>query len=319
MYSHELSNKLSLIAGGRYEQTKVNYSGRRFDGETISNTSNESDDYSNFLPSVALNFNLDKWTNIKTAWTNSIARPNYFDLVPYQEIDTEDNRIKIGNPGLDATESSNFDIIAEHFFNNVGVLSAGVYYKKLSNVIADKVQSDVMYLGSDYDRLTQPQNIGNADLFGIELGLQRRLDFLPSVLSNLSFYANYTYNKSKLSDITLDDREDEELPLAGTPKNLFNISLAYDTKPMDFRLSYNSASSFIEEYGDEAFYDRWYDSVNYLDFNIDYRINKTWELYFSLNNLLNQPLRYYQGVTERTMQVEYYGIHTKFGLKFRII
>ena len=172
------------------------------------------------------------------------------------------------------------------------------------------------FQGNVYDRISQPVNTGNADLYGFEFGLQRRLNFLPGALKNLSFYANYTYTKSELTNITLEDREDETLPLVGTPENLYNISLAYDTKNLDVRVSYNFADSFIEEYTDETFFDRWYDSAAYLDLNIDYRVHENWKVYFSLNNLLDQPLRYYQGVSDRVMQEEFYGIQSKIGIKF---
>ena len=32
-------------------------------------------------------------------------------------------------------------------------------------------------------------------------------------------------------------------------------------------------------------------------------------------NLLNQPLRYYQGTSDRTMQAEYYGVRLNAGVK----
>ena len=37
--------------------------------------------------------------------------------------------------------------------------------------------------------------------------------------------------------------------------------------------------------------------------------------YVEANNLLNQPLRYYQGTKDRTMQVEYYGMRLNAGVK----
>ena len=37
--------------------------------------------------------------------------------------------------------------------------------------------------------------------------------------------------------------------------------------------------------------------------------------YAEANNLLNQPLRYYQGTKDRTMQAEYYGVRMNAGLK----
>ena len=316
MYTQHVGDDLSIVAGLRYEQTNVDYQGRIFDGDNLSETNQESSDYNNLLPGLHIRYALSDFTNLRFAWTNTLARPNYFDLVPFQEIDLDDNRINLGNSSLEATESTNYDLLFEHYFSNIGIISGGLFYKGLTNVIATKSENDVEFQGNVYDRISQPVNTGNADLYGFEFGLQRRLNFLPGALKNLSFYANYTYTKSELTNITLEDREDETLPLVGTPENLYNISLAYDTKNLDVRVSYNFADSFIEEYTDETFFDRWYDSAAYLDLNIDYRVHENWKVYFSLNNLLDQPLRYYQGVSDRVMQEEFYGIQSKIGIKF---
>ena len=40
------------------------------------------------------------------------------------------------------------------------------------------------------------------------------------------------------------------------------------------------------------------------------------ELITEANNLTNQPLRYYQGFQDYTMQAEYYSIRMNAGLKF---
>lgn len=317
MYTQNIGTQWSMIAGLRYEQTQVSYSGKIFDGETLEDTGHQSADYSNLLPGFHLKYSPSKWTNLRFAWTNTFARPNYFDLVPYQNIETDDNRIEIGNPTLEATTSSNLDILAEHFFKNVGSISAGVFYKGLNDVIATETHNDYEFQGNIYDRFKRPINAGDADLYGFEFGVQRRLNFLPGFLSNLSLYANYTFTESELKNITIEGRETEALPLVGTPKHLVNTSLAYDTKKFDLRLSYNFAAAFIEEYDEETFFDRWYDQVNYLDFNADYKFTDNWKVYVSVNNLLNQSLRYYQGVDQRTMQVEYYGVNMKLGVKFK--
>ena len=39
-------------------------------------------------------------------------------------------------------------------------------------------------------------------------------------------------------------------------------------------------------------------------------------MYADLNNLTNQPLRYFQGVKERTQQIEFYGQRFSLGLKY---
>lgn len=69
--------------------------------------------------------------------------------------------------------------------------------------------------------------------------------------------------------------------------------------------------------GASKFYDRYYDNVKYMDFNISYTFGKEtkFTVYADLTNLLNQPLRYYQGSKDFTMQQEYYGVKFNGGVK----
>ena len=57
--------------------------------------------------------------------------------------------------------------------------------------------------------------------------------------------------------------------------------------------------------------------MNYLDLNASYTFGKKVKctVYAEANNLLNQPLRYYQGTKDRTMQAEYYGVKVNAGFK----
>ncbi len=319
MYTQNIGKHFTIIPGLRMEHTELISSGKIYDADTdvLSDSGIQKDNYNNLLPALHIKFSPSNQANIRFAYTNTIARPNYYDIVPYQNIDSGDNIISIGNPALVPTKSMNFDLLGEYYFKNVGVISLGGFYKKLKEVIANKNLEDFTYQSHIYDRFTQPINIGNANLYGFEMGIQRRLDFLPGFLNKMSVYANYTYNQSELKDIKLEGRAEEVLPLSGTPKNLINASLGYDSKAFEMRVSYSFADAFVEQFGDEAFYDRWYDKVNYLDINADLKLNKYLKIYVSLENLLNQPLRYYQGVVDRTQQVEYYGINTKLGLKFK--
>ena len=47
-----------------------------------------------------------------------------------------------------------------------------------------------------------------------------------------------------------------------------------------------------------------------------YSILSWMRIFAEANNLTNQPLRYYQGSSERTMQMEYYKPRYTLGLKF---
>ncbi|MEP5832082.1 MAG: TonB-dependent receptor, partial [Maribacter dokdonensis] len=113
-----------------------------------------------------------------------------------------------------------------------------------------------------------------------------------------------------------DGYEREDIDLPNTAPNMFNASLAYANKRFSSRLSANFSDSYIDEIGGNDFEDRYYDTQLFVDFNASYQINTNLSLYTSINNITNQPLRYFQGVKDRTMQAEFYGQRITFGLKY---
>ncbi len=314
--------KLDLVAGLRMENTKLKYSGNEIsldeDGhfESLKKTDVEKSSYTNVLPSLLIKYSFDENTQLKAAWTNTIARPRYFDLVPHIEIKREDNKVSIGNPELEPTSSMNFDLMIEHYFQTVGIISGSVFYKNIKDFIVEEVKDDYSFADNTWDEFKQPINAGNASLLGFEFAFQRQLDFLPGFLRQLGFYANYTYTKSEVSDFRIKGREDEDLSLPGTPQNNFNASLYYEGKKLSARVSYNHASDFIDKVGGEAFEDRYYDKVTYLDLNASYAFSKKLRFFAEANNLRYTPLLYYQGKSNYTMQEEFYDVRINIGLKF---
>ena len=78
----------------------------------------------------------------------------------------------------------------------------------------------------------------------------------------------------------------------------------------------NHASDYIDELGSSSFTDIYYDKQTFVDLNASYTINNKLRLFSEVNNLTNQPLRYYQGVESRTFQEEFYNARFSAGLKF---
>ena len=121
-----------------------------------------------------------------------------------------------------------------------------------------------------------------------------------------------------MKNFNFEGRENEKgLRLPGSPEHTANASLYFEKYGFNVRLSYNYASDFIDEMGEHAALDRYYDAVNYMDVNASYTFGKKLKctVYAEATNLLNQPLRYYQGTKERTMQAEYYGVRANAGVK----
>ncbi len=321
MIDEKLSDKLSLLAGLRLENTNIEATGNQIEGEeNILGTITKKSNYTNVLPGVHFKYNASNNAILRFAWTNTLARPNYADLVPSVDVVTDDEEVFLGNPGLNATTSMGFDLMAEHYFKNIGIISGGVFQKNIKDFVytfQTEVTNDAFGTGTTgYDSF-QPQNGDDASIFGAEISIQRKLDFLPGIAKNLSVMLNYTYLTSSADGIRNEDGEErKDLDLPGTAPNMFNGSLAYSDKKLSLRLSANYSDSYIDEIGGNNLEDRYYDEQFLLDFNASYAINDAFSVYFDLNNITDQPLRYFQGIKNRTMQEEYYGRRISFGVKY---
>ncbi|CAZ95411.1 TonB-dependent receptor [Zobellia galactanivorans] len=321
MTNQKITEKLSVLFGLRLEATKVTAVGNSIiDEEDLVGKITEESSYTNVLPGLHLKYDLSDATILRLAWTNTLARPNYEDLVPSLDVVSGDEEIYLGNPELAATTSMNFDVMAEHYFRSVGILSGGLFYKNIDNFIyLSRSETSDDFYGDDTAgfEIFQPLNGDGARIFGAEIAFQRQLDFLPGFARNFSLYLNYTFISSSAEGIKNEDGEDREgIDLPNTTPNTFNASLGYNDKKFSARMSVNFSDAYIDELGGNEFEDRYYDTQLFLDFNASYKITNSLSVYADLNNISNQPLRYFQGVKGRTQQIEFYGRRLTFGLKY---
>lgn len=323
-FDQNFGKKLSAMVGLRLENTHLKYNGRKLtlnddgDPESLTVTPDVKDSYLNILPSVLLKYNVNEDFKIRGSFTETLSRPKYSALIPNVNINNKDSELTLGNPELKPTTSFNFDLSADYYFKSVGLVSIGIYYKDINDFIVTQTVRGYEYEGNSYDKFMQPRNAGDANLLGVEVGYQRDFGFIAPTLKCVGFYGTYTYTHSKVNNFNFTGRENEkDLKLPGSPEHTANASLYFEKGGLNVRLSYNFASDFIDEMGESAFYDRYYDKVNYMDVNASYTFGKKLRttFYAEVNNLLNQPLRYYQGISERTMQSEHYGVKVNAGVK----
>jgi TonB-dependent receptor len=320
MWTQNLSKRFTVLAGLRVENTQIKYTGNEIlDEEEFIGAVTSEDNYTNVLPGLHLKYNVADNFILRAAWTNTLARPNYYDLVPFQNIIAEDEEIAAGNPNLQPTTSANLDLMVERYFKSIGLFSAGAFYKNVNDFVYTSVNEEYVseVTGGDEWTYFQPLNGGKATVFGFEAALQRQLDFLPGFWKGFGVYLNYTYTASDAEGIRNGDGEIRDgLDLPGAVPHLFNASLSFETKKLVLRLSANYAHDYLDEVGDNDFGDRYYDRQFFLDVNGSYAITKNLRVFADANNLTNQPLRYYQGVRNRTQQAEYYNARFNVGLKF---
>ena len=310
MTTNSFGDKIKLIAGFRIENTSIDYVGEIFDEEEdetpedVEKIPGEKK-YSNFLPNLNLQYNFTNSLVGSVAFTQSIARPDYFDIVPYQYSNSDDREVEFGNPDLEATLSNNIDVMIDKYFGTTGLISLGLFSKTMDNWIYTYTTDNYSYAGESYD-FTQKRNGESASVFGVEFILQTQL------IDNVNLAANYTFTDSSTDNV--EGRND--VPLVGAVENMYNISLAYETDLFFLRASYNYAGEQLDKLGGEAWEDRYYDEQKFLDINASFQLTEKVRLFAEAKNLTNQPLRYYQGIKAKTMQLEYYDLSWNVGLKF---
>jgi len=278
-----------------------------------------SNDYAYFLPQLHFKYQVDNLTNLRFAATRSYARPNFQDIVPSQEIDLNAREGTVGNPELTPVTATNLDFLAEHYFGNVGILSGGLFYKRLNHFIFNRTVNVNNYPGSQGIALdlTQAQNGKEANLLGVEIAYQQNLTFLPGFLKGFSVYANYTYTYSKA---TIQSREDdaatEEIRLPGQAQNVGNLSIAYDLKRFNIRLSSNFNGEYMSEVGGDASGDLFVNDRMQVDATAMYTITPKFRVFAEFLNITNQPFEVYQGTETQFIQREFYSWWTRIGVKF---
>ncbi|MDE3105376.1 MAG: TonB-dependent receptor [Acidobacteriota bacterium] len=325
--------RFRLIGGLRVEVTDSNFTGLQVaQGSLTATPTKGSSTYVDFMPNAQMQYNLSSNQDIRVVYGRGIARPNYGDLPPYILINGTRNQINLGNPNLVPTRANNFDVLYERYTKTVGALTAGFFYKSLSNPI---VTVQTPYTQAPYAGYTavQPQNLPNAYLGGLELGWQEHFRNLPGPLSGLGLLANYAYSFSQAKQpYCCTDASGNPavrtVALDRQAPNTFNVAPTFDTKRLSVRLgvTYNQTSIYSYNYSglvnDPSLYgpkgpggDVYLYGHLQIDSQISYNLPGEFQLTASGLNLSNEAFGFYQGSEAYPIQREYY--HPSYTLSLK--
>lgn len=313
-------DKLNIIGGFRYENTATSYFGNTVefdeDGELIPEAVeiNTERNFEFFLPMLHVNYRFDEMTVLRFAHTSTFAKPNYFDLAPYRIVNREDDEIEFGNPDLKPTRSLNFDLMAERYLPSLGIVSAGAFFKQIRDFRYNRLYifQDPEFAGFEAE---QPVNGDTAQLAGFEVSLQQQLDFLPGFAQYFGVFLNYTYTWSEAEVLGETNNEVRKVTLPGQSKNSGNAALSYQRGGFNGRIAANYNGAFVDELRDNSSNDRFYDNRLQLDISLSQKIGKNLSVFAEGLNLTNAPLRYYNGVSSRPEQQEFYSWWMNVGIR----
>lgn len=316
MGTWKVNPKLTVIPGFRYEFTDYEITSYSYNqttkeiGEIVS-----GNDYGAFLPMLHFIYKPQNSLDIRAAVTRTFARQAFNDIAPYQDINESSLTVKIGNPDLKPTFATNFDLNINKYFGGTNYLGFGLFYKDIDDIaLVESYEEDFTINGvTDTYKVTTLSNSDKATLYGFEINWAQKLSILPGALSGLGYSLNYTYAHSETS---LEERG-EKVPLVNQSPHTANMILYYEKSGVSIRLAGNYREAFLCELGSSEEQDRYQDSDFQLDLSASYAIPKTKVIAFTqLNNLTNQPLRYYRGDKNHPEQVEYYSFSAKIGVNW---
>lgn len=285
--------------------------------------------YQDVLPSLNLAWDVAENVVLRFGAAKTMARPTLAYLSPSVSGGPtgyfDDGRvfaINLGNPKLDPFRSTNYDLSAEWYFAEGGLLSAAVFYKDIDSYVqrtrllttwGDMGYSlDLLPAGFTADTVFNVQSYYNTPggpLKGYELTYQQPFTFLPGIWSKFGIQLNYTHVESSIkymfstagnsnTSVTTTFTDND---LVNLSPNSYNATLYYDDGTFSARVSTSYRDGYIGEIlSQENVWDldgnqlttadvTGKDSVRNVDFNMSYRVNKKLSLTFEAINLLDTP------------------------------
>jgi len=309
---------IMVLPGVRVEKTSTEAESRLIEAFLKNNPEYESEQatkkgggsYTDIFPSLHARLKLPRDINLRLSASKGISRPSFMLMVGYNEYKSDDLELKAGNPDLVPTKATNLDIILEHYSPRMAsYMSAGFFYKDIEDVMMEVNYSyDEVTVVNGYDvlELEIPENVGSGKAQGIELSIQRQLDFLG--LPEIGILANLTHQLEAY--LINDEGEKETLPRQA--EDVVNFAVSVELAKIGFsgRLSYQYLSKIFNEYDDGAA--EWDDARNTLDLNVRQRLTSNVKVFLNARNLLGEDkIRRYQNLNEDTSTFEEWFIYNR--------
>jgi TonB-dependent receptor len=337
--------KFRVQTGVRFEGTTTDFLTHQLDGTVLGANGNptirpvnQNTGYVKILPSVQVQYQLQPNTNLRGNFSQGISRPNIGDLVPTSQVDPNASggpTVTNGNADLKPTKSNNYDILIEHFFQPLGILQAGYFYKQLSDPIYQTRSLIPAGQPNAGFFLFEPINGPSAHIQGFEAAWEQRFSFLPGLLNGFGIAANYSYTQSRVVfPSTFDGGRTDNAPLQRQAPNTWNFNLTYDKSRLSvrFAISHNDANIAAYQYvhdpanpqndrdpivglkgptGDQYFY-----AHTQYDIQGSYRIRRGLQFVASGLNLSNEVFGFYNGSGIYPVQREFYKPTVSFGFRW---
>ena len=242
------------------------------------------------LPSANFSYNFTEKMLVRTAYGQTLNRPEFRELAPFGFYDYNLNFVFKGNPFLKTAKIENVDLRWEYYPSQGELITAGAFYKYFSDPI--ETIADPNFGGvreATYD------NPSNAAAYGIEIEVKKSLSGLTGseILNRINIMFNATFIRSSITlrpDQASGQRADR--PLQGQAPYVFNSGIFYNDEDSGWQINvlHNVVGKSIFVVGNDNYADVYQMPRNILDVTFSKKIGQRFQLRGGISDILNQPV-----------------------------
>ncbi|GGH77420.1 TonB-dependent receptor [Filimonas zeae] len=286
-FDNKIADKIKISWGARVEKFEQEVS---FMTTTVG-VSRTNNSYTDFLPSLNLNYSLNNKTNLRLSGSRTVARPEFREIAAFSFFDFERNVTIQGNSFLKRTKITNLDARYELYPQAGELFTLGVFYKHFVSPIESSYN-----FASGSPQFTYT-NAKSADNYGVEFEFRKKLDFISlPVVKDITAFANLALIDSK---VTFDANVADQLsgrPMQGQSPIVVNAGLQYvnDASKSNASILFNRIGRRIATVGFPGFGNIYEAPRSIIDFQFTQALARSWELKLTVSDLLNQKANFYQ-------------------------
>lgn len=285
-YDTVLNDRYQFVVGVRYEDYEqttdtVSLQGA---GDPVRSLLEEA----STLPSLTFNWLGLGDSQVRVTASQTVARPDFKETSNATFYDREFNFRVRGNPNLQVSDVTNFDVRWERYFSGQESVSFAVFFKDLEDPIERVVQPASGTAGNSRTF----QNADSATVQGFEIDARKDIALNSSFTKSLYFAAN-----ASLIDSEVELLGGETRALQGAPEYSFNLILGYDdiSNGQEFTILFNQNGETIVDVGVSGQPDIIEEPRLDIDFNYKYYISDTLTFRLKVEDLLDTDVEFTQG------------------------
>ena len=284
--------------------------------------------YSDFNPSLNLNFDAGDDQVLRVGVAKVLARPNMGDMRSSMNFSYDSTKGTYtgdgGNPGLEPFRAKSFDVSYEKYFGKKGYVSIAGFYKNLDTYIL-KTATPFDFrayapTGLPYGTmgmLTRPINGQGGTISGVEVAINVPFSMVTPVLDGFGVMANMSSTSSNVNlpaaSFSTQDIGKDKIPLPGLSKNVNNLRFYYEKSGFQFAVAGRQRSDFLGEISD--FQDNrqltFIKGETVVDLQAGYEFQqgpaKGLSLLFQVNNATNAQFQRYSNTPDNIVEKVKYG------------